>query len=257
MAKKVNEYKISHNLVEVMINKVTKDKEKYGNSLIPLTNEELQEKIKEFQNQGFCVNTYHQEQFDDGYRFIKDGTGLDDIKKMTKVQFHELLEHCRKEVTNICKKEILNGNIDELRTGDYPFSTATRVSNIIFQYIRQNRRKTINYKDIKDILYFFSCILNIDDTLNLIYDLVNEGICFLNNFLGDVYEINIERDYLSTLLNEIYLEDLLTKMLINNELTEEEYQNYSLFPHEFKTIEEEPPNYGIIYNIIYSCHVHR
>ena len=77
MAKKVNEYKISQNLVEVMINKVTKDKEKYGNSLIPLTNEELQEKIKEFQNQGFCVNTYHQEQFDDGYRFIKDGTGLE------------------------------------------------------------------------------------------------------------------------------------------------------------------------------------
>ncbi len=257
MAKKINKYKITQNLAEVMINKVDKDKNKYGNSLIPLTNEELQEKIKEFQNQGFPVNTYHQEQFGDGYRFIKDGTGLNDIKKMTKIQFHEQLEHCRKEVTNICKKEILNGNIEQLRTGDYPFATAKRVSDIIFQYIRQNHRKTITYKDIKDILYFFSCIGNIYQTLEIIYDIMYSGICFFNNMLGDVYEKDIEIDYLSTILNEIYLEDLLTKMLRNNELTEEEYQKYSWFPYEFETIEEETPDYNILYNITYSCHAHR
>lgn len=252
----INKYKIDQNLIEVMFNKVTNDEGKYGKSLVSLTNEELEKKIKEFQNQGFIVNTYHQEEFDDGWRFIKDGTGLDDIKKMTKSQLNEQLEYCRKEVANICRQEILNGNIEQIREGDYPFATATRVHNIVSQYIKQNRRKTITYKDIKDILYFFSCILNIDDTLDVIYDIVDEGICFFNNLLGDVYEINIEKDYLSTLLNEIYLEDLLTKMLRNNELTEEEYKKYSWFPYQFKTIEEETPNYEIIYSIIYSCHAH-
>ena len=254
-----SKYIINQNLIEIMFNKVTKDEGKYGKSLVSLTNEELEKKIKEFRSQGFIVNTYHQEEFDDGWRFIKDGEGLDDIKKMTKLQLNEQLEYCRREVTNICKKEILNGNIEQLRTGDYPFATAKRVRNIIFQYIRQNHRKTINYKDIKDILYFFSCILNIDDTLDVIYDILDEGICCFNNILGNFYERDIEIDYLSTLLNEIYLEDLLTKMLRKNELTEEEYQKYSWFPHEFKTIEEETPDYNIIYNIIYSCHcnIHR
>ena len=256
MNKVKNKYKIEQNLVEVMINKVTKDKKKYGNSLIPLSDDELQKKIKEFQAQGFSVNTYHQEEFGDGWRFIKDGTGLNDIKKMTKSQLNEQLEKCRKEVVNICKKEILNGNIEELREGDYPFATATRVHNILSQYIKQNRRKTITYNDIKDILYFFSCIGNIYQALEVIYDIVDEGICFLNNLLGDVYEEDIEVEYLSTLLNEFYLEDLLTRMLRNNELTEEEYQKYSWFPYEFNTIEEETPNYEIIYSIIYSCHCH-
>lgn len=252
-----SKYIIDQNLIEVMFNKVTKDEEKYGKSLVFLTNEELEKKIKEFQSQGFIVNTYHQEEFDDGWRFIKDGTGLDDIKKMTKSQLNEQLEYCRREVTNICKKEILNGNIEQLRTGDYPFVTAKRVRNIIFQYIRQNHRKTITYKDIKDILYFFSCIGNIYQTLEVIYDIMYSDICFFYNMLGDVYERNIELDYLSTLLNEIYLEDLLTKMLRKNELAEEEYQKYSWFPYKFKTIEEETPNYEIMYSIIYSCHVHR
>lgn len=252
----INKYKIDQNLIEVMFNKVTKDEGKYGKSLVPLTKEELEKKIKEFQGQGFIVNTYHQEEFDDGWRFIKDGTGLDDIKKMTKLQLNEQLEYCRKEVANICRQEILNGNIEQIREGDYPFSTAKRVHNIVSQYIKQNRRKTITYKDIKDILYFFSCIGNIYQTLEVIYDIIYSDICFFNNMLGDVYEEDIELDYLSTLLNEIYLEDLLTKMLRNNELTEEEYKKYSWFPYQFKTIEEETPNYEIIYSIIYSCHAH-
>lgn len=253
----MSKFMIQQNLIEVMLKKVTKDEEKYGKSLVPLTNEELEKKIKEFQSQGFIVNTYHQEEFGDGMRFVKDGEGLDDIKKMTKLQLNEQLDYCRREVTNICKKEILNGNIELLRAGNYHFATAKRVSNIIFQYIRQNRRKTINYKDIKDILYFFSCVLNVDDTLNIIYDIEDKGIRFLNNLLGDVYEINIERDFLSTLLNEFYLEDLLIKMLRKNELTEEEYQKYSCSPYLYETIEEEKPDYEIIYTIIYSCHVHR
>ncbi len=250
-------YKIELDLIEAKFCKVTKDEGKYGKSLISLTDEELEKKIKKFQSQGFIVNTYHQEEFGDGWRFIKDGTGLNDIKKMTKSQLNEQLEYCRREVTNICKKEILNGNIEQLRTGDYPFATAKRVRNIIFQYIRQNHRKTITYKDIKDILYFFSCILNIDDTLDVIYDIFDEGICFLNNLLGDIDEMDIERDYLIILLNEFYLEDLLIKMLRKNELTEEEYQKYSCSPYEYKTIEEETPNYENIYAILYSCHAHR
>ncbi len=250
-------YVIDGDLFTVKLNKVDKEKDKYNNKLVKLTDKELIEKMAYYKEQGFEVETYHQEEFDDGWRFVKDGTGLNDIKKMTKSQLNELLEYCRREVTNICKKEILNGNIQLLRTGDYHFATAKRVHNIISQYIRQNHRKTIKYKDIKDILYFLSCIGNIYQTLEVIYDIVDEGICFLNNLLGDVYEMDIERDYLSTLLNEIYLEDLLTKMLRNNELTEEEYKKYSWFPYQFKTIEEETPNYETIYTIIYSCHAHR
>lgn len=253
----MSKYKIDQNLFEVMFKKVTKDEGKYGKSLVSLTDEELQEKMADYKKLGLEVGTYHQEEFDDGWRFIKDGTGLNDIKKMTKSQLNEQLEYCRREVTNICKKEILNGNIEQLRTGDYPFATAKRVSDIISQYINQNHRKTITYKDIKDILYFFSCILNIDDTLDVIYDIVDEGICFLNNLLGDVDEMDIERDYLIILLNEFYLEDLLIKMLRKNELTEEEYQKYSCSPYEYKTIEEETPNYENIYAILYSCHAHR
>lgn len=250
-------YVIDGDLFTFRFKKVDKEKNKYANKLVKLTDKELIEKMADYEKQGFGVETYHQEEFGDGWRFIKDGTGLNDIKKMTKSQLNELLEYCRREVTNICKKEILKGNIEQLRTGDYPFATAKRVSDSISQYIKQNHRKTIKYKDIKDILYFLSCIGNIYQTLDVIYDIVDEGVCFLNNLLGDVYEMDIERDYLSTLLNEIYLEDLLTKMLRNNELTEEEYKKYSWFPYQFKTIEEETPNYENIYAIIYNCHVNR
>lgn len=251
----MSKYVIEQNLISTAFEKVDKSTQGYEKRIVELTDEELQQKIKQSKELGLKVEFYHQESFDDGMRFIKDGEGLDDIKKMTKLQLNEQLEYCRREVTNICKKEILNGNIEQLRTGDYHFATAKRVRNIIFQYIRQNHRKTINYKDIKDILYFFSCILNIDDTLDVIYDIVDENICFLGNFLGDLYEIDIERQYLGVLLNEIYLEDLLIKMLRKNELTEEEYQKYSWFPYEFGTIEEEKPNYENIYSIVYSCNV--
>ena len=34
----INKYKIDQNLIEVMFNKVTNDEEKYGKSLVTLTN---------------------------------------------------------------------------------------------------------------------------------------------------------------------------------------------------------------------------
>lgn len=98
-----SKYIINQNLIEVMFNKVTKDEGKYGKSLVSLTNEELEKKIKEFQGQGFIVNTYHQEEFGDGWRFVKDGTGLDDITEyISKFEMNDLLYLCKKEIENIC-----------------------------------------------------------------------------------------------------------------------------------------------------------
>lgn len=238
MAKKINKYKITQNLAEVMISKVDKDKKKYGNSLIPLTEDELQKKIKEFQDQGFSVNTYHQEQFDDGYRFIKDGEGLEDIKSMTYADLERLLNQCQREVKAICKKEILNGNIGQIRQGNYPFHMRKRIYNILFKYARCHK-KSIRYLIPFDcLLYLVSCIGNIYQLIDIIGKLRIENIYiyFLSseNMTDDPYDICSELKYPSIILNDYYLEDLLLTMRYKNELSDEQYKNYSWCPYQLE-----------------------
>lgn len=236
---KTNYYKKEQNLIEVMFKKVTKDEGKYGKSLIPLTNEELEKKIKEFQSQGFLVNTYHQEEFDDGMRFVKDGEGLDDINDMTYADLKKILNQCKKEVENICKKEILNGNIEQLRQGNYPFGMGKRVYNILFKYARRYGKCIRSIIPFESILYLFACVGNIYQFREIIARLRIDHIhlYFLNSesMSDDPYDICSDLDYLGTLLNEYYLEDLLTVMHRKSELSDEQYEKYSWFPYEYDT----------------------
>lgn len=233
-----NKYKIDQNLIEVMFNKVTNDAGKYGKSLVFLTNEELEKKIKEFQSQGFIVNTYHQEEFDDGMRFVKDGEGLDDIDDMTYADLKKLLNQCQREVQDICKREILNGNIKQIRQGNYPFNMGKRVYNILFKYSTKGGRIGGSIV-FESLLYLVSCVGNVYQVLDILYKLRNKQIyiCFINSEMVtvDPNEICFDLEYLGTLLNEYYLEDLLTVMQRNRQLSDEQYKKYSWFPYEYDT----------------------
>ena len=234
-----SKYIINQNLIEVMFNKVTKDEREYGKSLVSLTNEALEKKIKEFQNQGFIVNTYHQEEFDDGMRFVKDGEGLDDINDMTYADLKKLLNQCQREVQDICKREILNGNIKQIRQGDYPFNMGKRVYNILFKYATSGGRCVRTIIPLESLLYIVSCIGNVYQLIDIIDELRFEHIYlyFLNSgcMTDDPDDICSDLDYPGILLNEWYLEDLLTIMHRKSELSDEEYEKYSRFPYEFDT----------------------
>lgn len=235
-----NLYKINQDLYAVMIKKVTKDTKKYGNSLIPLSNEQLQEKIKEFEGQGFKVETYHQEEFDDGMRFIKDGEGLDDITDMSYADLKKFLNQCKREVEHICKKEILNGNLKEIRQCDYPFNMCKRVYNILFKYVKTHGKRVRNFIPFESLLYLVSCIGNIYDLIEVIDMLRDEHIYlyFLNSdcMTDDPDDICCDLDYLDILLNEYYLEDLLTIMQKNHQLSDEQYVENSGSPYDFDDI---------------------
>lgn len=235
-----SKYIINQNLIEVMFNKVTKDEGEYGKSLVSLTNEELEKKIKEFQNQGFIVNTYHQEEFDDGWRFIKDGEGLDDVtEEMTYSELKKLLNQCQREVQDICKREILNGNIEQIRQGDYPFGMGKRVYNILLKYARKYGKCIRTIIPLESLLYIVSCIGNVYQLIDIIDELRFENIYlyFLNSgcMTDDPEDICSDLHYSGILLNEWYLEDLLTIMHRNSKLSDEQYKKYAWFPYEFDT----------------------
>lgn len=247
-----SKYIIDQNLIEVMFNKVTKDEEKYGKSLVFLTNEELEKKIKEFQSQGFIVNTYHQEEFDDGWRFIKDGTGLDDITEyMSKFEMNDLLYLCKEEIENICKREIQNGNIDMIVSGNYPFKTDKRVYNILYKYAKRYGENIENIIFMDLPITLISYIGNVEQTLevikrlgeqNIYIDFYKHGYCtsmlFATTSLEDEEDYSEYKDdfenpesYLMDDLigwfSEFYIEDLLSTMLAEGKISEELYEKYA------------------------------
>ena len=227
-----NKYKIEKDLFSTMFKKVDKDETGFS-GLIELTDEELQQKVKQCKEHGFEAITCHQEHFGDGMRFVKDGEGLEDIKTMNYSQLKNFLNQCKKEVENI------NGNIEEIRLGNYPFYIGDRVYDILSQYFISRGIAVRNIMPLESLLYLISCIGNIFETLEVLYRLRKQHIYiyFINSGILSAYceDTCYDLDYLSTLLNEYYLEDLLTIMQKKNQLTNEQYEKYSWFPYKYDT----------------------
>lgn len=234
-----NKYKIKADLFGVMFKKVDKEIGKFGNKLVELTEEQLQQKMKEYQAQGLISETFHQEEFGDGMRFVKDGEGLDDITgTMTYKQLKKLTNECKKEVERECRKQIKEGNILLLRNGLYPFYTSTRLCNIFRKYADVNARAIITFETL---LYLVMCTGTVENLMELMYQLKDEDI-YIHFIDCSVCTASLDNeywleDYIDCLINEYFLEDILTRMHREKELSDEEFEKYSILGEDYL----EPP----------------
>lgn len=230
-----NKFVISRDLIGVQLQKLDKDTRGYENRITLLTDEELQQKIKEIKAMGLVPEMYHQEEFGDGYRFVRDGEGLDDIKGlMTYKQLKKFMNDCRKEVEKKCRDEIRNGNINLIRSGQYNFDVGIRVFNILLEYAESNFKSIIIFESF---LYFVACIGNVYE-INEILSMLREKEIYLHFIDCDIctadskYEIGIE-DYIGVLINEYLIDDILFKMHNENQLSDEEFEEYNFTKLDF------------------------
>lgn len=229
-----NKYKIEPDLFGVMFKKVDKEIGKFGNKLVELTEEQLQQKMKEYQAQGLISETFHQEEFGDGMRFVKDGEGLDDISEMTYKQLKKFTNECKREVEKECRKQIKKGNILLLRNGLYPFYTSKRLYNIFHKYAAVNGRAIITFETL---LYLVMCTGTVENLMELMYQLKDDDIYihFLNCSVCTASLDNDDwiEDYIDVLINEYFLEDLLVIMHREKELSDEEFKKYSILGEDY------------------------
>ncbi len=237
----MGKYLIDRDLFTLRFNKVNKEKKKYDNKLVKLTNEELKKQIAYYKEQGFEVETYHQEEFGEGWRFIKDGEGLDDIKNdMSYHQLKSFLNECKKEVENKYKKVIKEGNILSLRFNRCLFDTSLRVYNILLKYAEANAVEIIT---METLLYLVACIGSLSQTLAVLYELERKGIYIhfidCNICTGIVTYKEWVEDYIDVLINEYLIEDLLVIMHDKNELSDGDFYKYRWQKKEYDATQYE------------------
>ena len=228
----MNKYEIKQDLVAVMFGKIADSI--YSKSAVYLTDEELQQKIDEYKKQGFAIEFYHQEQFGDGMRFVKDGEGLDDISEMTYKQLKKFTNECKREVEKECRKLIKEGNILLLRNGLYPFYTSKRLFNIFHKYASVNYRGIITFETL---LYLVQCTGNPENLMELMYQLKDDDI-YIHFLDCSVCTASLDKDdwiedYIDVLINEYFLEDLLVIMHREKELSDEEFKKYSILGEDY------------------------
>ncbi len=230
-----NKFKIENDLVATMFKRLDKDTRGYENKLIELTEEQLQQKIKECKAKGFIPEIFHQEEFGDGMRFVKDGEGLDDITgTMTYKQLKKFTNECKREVEKECRKQIKEGNILLLRNGLYPFYTGTRLYNIFCKYAEGISKTIITFETL---LYLVMCTGTVEDLMKLLFQLKNDNIYF--HFIDcSVCTACLDKEdylenYIDVLINEYFLENLLTKMHKEKELSDEEFEEYSILGEDY------------------------
>ncbi len=246
-------YVIDGDLFTFRFNKVNTEKNKYAKRLVKLTNKELKAKIADYKEQGFEVETYHQEEFGEGWRFIKDGEGLDDIKNdMSYHQLKSFLNECKKEVENEYKKLIKKGQISFLRGHYYFFDTGMRVYNILLKYAEANAVEIIT---METLLYLVACIGSLRQTLAVLYELERKGIYIhfidCNICTGiSTYKDWIE-DYMNVLINEYFIEDLLVIMHDKNELSDEEFYKFRWQDKEYDATQYENKEFDKFIEIYY------
>lgn len=225
----MNKFVIKNDLYAAMFMKVPNHI--YNKSAVYLTDDELQKKMDEYKKQGFVIETYHQEEFGDGMRFVRDGEGLDDIKGMTYKQLKKFTNECKREVEKECRKQIKEGNILLLRNSLYPFYTSKRLFNIFHKYAADNYIGIITFETL---LYLVQCTGNAENLIELMYQLKEDGIYI--HFLDYTYcTASLDNDsneclldYIDCLINEYFLEDILVRMYREKELSDEEFKKYSI-----------------------------
>lgn len=225
----MSEYVIEQNLISTVFKKVDKDPQGYEKRIVELSKKELQQMIEQTKELGLEVEFYHQEKFSTGIKLIKDGEGLEDIEQMSYIQLKKLLNNCRREIEQQCRKLIKEGKIELIRSGNISFNTTIPVFDILLKYAKDNYESLIHFETL---LYIFECVANIDNIITILDKLKEEEIYIYFFDFGvctaiSNYQYKID-DPIGNPISEYFLEDLLFKMHNEGDLTNKEYQSYRI-----------------------------